>query len=141
MDAIYRFEFQVPPEAVDENRHVNNVVYVQWMQDGAIRHAKATGCHDMTQAQGFSWVARSHHIEYLSPAFAGDTIVAMTWVADMRRVRSRRRYRFLRAADSTLLAQGETDWVFIESQTGRPRAIPDEIQQLFTLLDDAHAPQ
>ncbi len=43
MDAIYRHEIVVPPEAVDGNRHVNNVVYVQWMQDAAIAHSDTVG--------------------------------------------------------------------------------------------------
>jgi acyl-CoA thioester hydrolase len=136
MEPVYRFEIHVPPEAVDENHHVNNVVYVQWMQAAAIRHAQATGCSQVTAALGSSWVARMHHIEYLSPAFAGDLVTAMTWVADMRRVRSLRRYRFVRATDSVLLAQGETDWVYVDAKTGRPRAIPEAVQKLFTLVDE-----
>ena len=42
MDPIYRFDIKVPAEVVDGNGHVNNVAYVQWMQDAAIRHAGTT---------------------------------------------------------------------------------------------------
>jgi len=136
MEAIYRIEIIVPAEAVDRNRHVNNVAYVQWMQDAAIQHSAATGCTRMTEAIGATWVARMHRIEYLSPAFAGEAITVLTWVADFRRVRSLRRYKFIRAADQKVLAQGETDWVFIDVSTGRPRGIPGGIANLFELVPD-----
>ena len=121
MEPVYRVEILVPAEAVDRNRHVNNVAYVQWMQDAAIQHSAATGCTRMTEAIGATWVARMHRIEYLSPAFAGEAITVLTWVADFRRVRSLRRYKFIRAADQRVLAQGETDWVLVDVATGRPR--------------------
>jgi acyl-CoA thioester hydrolase len=82
------------------------------------------------------WVVRSHWIEYLSPAFAGERIRVQTWVADLRKVRSLRRYQCIRVADNVVLAQGETDWVFVDAATGRPRAIPDEIRKLFTIVPD-----
>ena len=136
MEPVYRFEIIVPAEVVDRNRHVNNVAYVQWMQDAALKHSAATGCTRMTEAVGATWVARMHRIEYLSPAFAGDAITVLTWVADFRKVRSLRRYKFVRAADQKVIAQGETDWVFIDASTGRPRGIPEEIARLFELVPD-----
>ena len=136
MDPVYRVEIVVPAEAVDGNRHVNNVAYVQWMQDAAIRHSAATGCMRMTEAIGATWVARMHRIEYLSPAFAGEVITVLTWVADFRKVRSLRRYKFIRAADQEVLAQGETDWVLVDVATGRPRGIPGEMAKLFELVPD-----
>ena len=138
MEPVYRFDITVPAEAVDENRHANNVAYVQWMQAAAIQHSAAAGCTEMTRALGAAWVVRTHRIEYLNPAFAGDAVTVLTWVANFRRVRSLRRYKFIRAADQTVLAQGETDWVFVAAATGRPRAIPDEIKNAFgTAVEEA----
>jgi acyl-CoA thioester hydrolase len=77
-----------------------------------------------------------HRIEYLSPAFAGEAITILTWVADFRKVRSLRRYKFIRAADQRVLAQGETDWVLVDLATGRPRGIPAELANLFELVPD-----
>jgi acyl-CoA thioester hydrolase len=77
---------------------------------------------------------RSHWIEYLRPAFAGEGVTAMTWVADLRRVQSLRKYRFLRQADQSILAQGETEWVFVDAASGRPRAIPQPIKALFHVV-------
>jgi len=140
MQPIFRHQFTVGPEAIDTNGHVNNVVYVQWMQDVAVLHSDAVGCTDMTRETGATWVARSHKIEYLSPAFAGDKIEAQTWVANFRKVRSLRRYRFVRTSDNTVLAQGETDWVFMDAATGRPRSIPENVSGVFDLLPDDPPP-
>jgi acyl-CoA thioester hydrolase len=136
MEPVYHFEIIVPAEAVDGNRHVNNVAYVQWMQDAALAHSAATGCTRMTEALGATWVARMHRIEYLSPGFAGEAITVLTWVADFRKVRSLRRYKIIRAADQKVLAEGETDWVLIDAATGRPRGIPTELAKLFVLVPD-----
>jgi acyl-CoA thioester hydrolase len=116
-NSIYRHEFTVSQDAMDMNGHVNNVIYVQWMQDVAILHCDATGGTEATHAAGATWVARSHRIEYLKPAFSNETVMALPWVVEFRRVRSLRRYRFLRKSDDTLLARGETDWVFVDTET------------------------
>ena len=96
MQRVYRFEFTVPETAIDRNGHVNNVEYVQWMQDVAILHSDANGCTAATAEIGATWVVRSHRVEYLQPARAGDRVTAFTWVAGMRKVRSLRKYRFVR---------------------------------------------
>ncbi len=136
MEPVYRYSIVVPAEVVDRNRHANNVAYVQWMQEAAMQHSGATGCTRMTEDLGATWVARMHRIEYLSPAFAGDSISVLTWIADFRKVRSLRRYRFVRTADQKLLAEGETDWVLVNASTGRPRAIPLELVNLFEVVPD-----
>ena len=133
-DGVYRNEFTVPEDVIDRQGHVNNVAYVQWMQDIAVQHFMTTGGVDAMHEVGGMWVARSHHIEYLTPAFAGDRVEATTWVASLRRVRSLRRYQFKRLSDGKTLARGETDWVFVNAETGRPSSIPEAIKQAFTLV-------
>ena len=140
MDPVYRLEIQVSDEVVDGNGHVNNVTYVQWMQEAAMRHSEAAGCTPMTLELGATWVVRTHHIEYFRPAFAGDAIVVLTWVADFRKVRSLRKYKFLRAGDLAVLAQAETDWVFLDAKSGRARAIPDAIKNAFQIIPSGQEP-
>ena len=89
---------------------------------------------------GGTWVVHSHKIEYLSPAFAGEDLVALTWVVNFRRVRSIRRHKFFRKSDNMLLAKGETEWVFVDVESGRPRMIPDEVMQLFSLVAEDDEP-
>ncbi|MCW9050028.1 MAG: acyl-CoA thioesterase, partial [Deltaproteobacteria bacterium] len=75
MPKIYSHRFTIPTEANDENGHVNNVAYVQWMQDVATMHSDAQGCtRELYLSLNSSWIVRSHQIEYLRPAFAGDEI-------------------------------------------------------------------
>jgi acyl-CoA thioester hydrolase len=140
MSQVYCHEFTVPDDAADENGHVNNVVYVQWMQDVAVLHSDATGGTRAMRAVGGTWVVRSHKVEYLRPAFAGDRIQALTWVVNFRRVRSLRQYKFVRPVDNTIVAKGETDWVFVDAQTGRPRTIPDDVTGAFHLVPENQQP-
>ena len=135
-DPIYPYEFVILESAVDENGHVNNVNYVQWMQDAAVRHYEAMGGRQITINLGATWVVRSHTVEYLRPAFAGERIKVLTWVVNIRRVRSLRRYKFIRVTDEQILVRGETDWVFVDANNGSPRAVPSEVANLFTLVPD-----
>ncbi len=131
ISGVFHHRFAVPPDAIDENGHVNNVVYVQWMQDVAILHSQAVGGTAAVRALGCTWVARSHKVEYLSPAYAGDCIEAATWVVSLQRVRSLRQYRFVRVSDAKLLARGETEWVLLNAKDGRPCAIPENVKACF----------
>ncbi|MCX8092089.1 MAG: acyl-CoA thioesterase [Verrucomicrobiae bacterium] len=134
--AVYCEEFDVPQEAIDGNGHVNNVAFVQWMQDVATRHFAAAGGVPLMRQAGATWVARSHRIDYLAPAFAGDRLQVRTWVADFGRARSLRRYEFRRARDGVLLVRAETDWVFVRASDGRPCAIPDALKAAFVPVPD-----
>lgn len=138
-EEVFRHRFFVPPEAEDANGHVNNVLYVQWMQDVAIRHSDSVGGDEAIRAVGATWVVRAHQIEYLSPAFAGDLIEASTWVSSIERVRSIRQYRFRRERDARLLARGVTEWVFVSALTGRPVAIPEGVRKCFALPTGSEA--
>ena len=132
MSSIYSKTFIIPASAIGENGHVNNVAYVQWMQDIAIEHYSAIGGTNPMQLAGATWVVREHRIEYLLPAFANEEIEIKTWVENIRRVRSLRKYEFIRKSDGKILVKGETDWVFVDAITGRPLAIPVEVSQVFT---------
>jgi acyl-CoA thioester hydrolase len=98
------------------------------MQDAAIAHARESGCTKASQAVGATWVVRMHQIEYLAPLFAGDKVTVFTWPANFQRVRSVRKYKFVRANDGAVIARAETDWVFVNAKTGRPQSIPEEVR-------------
>lgn len=131
MPETHTYTIHVGASAIDANGHVNNVEFVRWMQEAAVSHADARGCTAATKEAGAMWVVRSHQIEYSRPAFAGDQIDVRTWVADFRRAFSLRKYEFIRASDKTVLAKGETDWVFVDAKTGRPKSIPEPIIAMF----------
>lgn len=128
---IFRYRQVVSEESIDVNGHVNNVAYVQWMQDVAVAHSRDRIEPGTTQRLGCTWVAREHRIEYLRPSFLGDELEIHTWLDNIRRVRCRRVYEFFRPSDEQLLAKGETDWVFMNIESGRPVSIPKEISSAF----------
>lgn len=130
---IYTRSFTIPIDAIDENGHVNNVAYVQWMQEIAVEHYASMGGIQPMREAGAIWVVREHRIEYFLPAFAGEEIEIKTWVENVRRVRSLRKYEFVRKSDGKVLVRGETDWVFVDARTGMPRAIPEKVTQVFGL--------
>jgi len=136
VNSVYSFEIEAKESDVDRNGHVNNVVYIQWMQDAAIAHARASGCTAASQAVGATWVVRTHQIEYLAPAFAGDKITLLTWPSNFQRVRSLRKYKFVRAKNQAVIARAETDWVFVNATTGRPQSIPDEVKNTLPVVNE-----
>ncbi len=137
---IFPYTITVGKEVLDGNKHVNNVAYVQWMQDAAVSHSRSSGCTQATKEIGAIWVARSHWIKYRRPAFEGDVLTVYTWVSTIQKVTSKRKYKFIRMKDKALIAEGETDWAFVDAQSGKPRAIPQEISDAFTVLPENHEP-
>jgi acyl-CoA thioester hydrolase len=135
ISSVYSKSFVIHPSAIDENGHVNNVAYVQWMQEIAVEHYASIGGVE-AQGQHATWFVREHRIEYLLPAFAGEEIEIRTWVENMRRVRSLRKYEFIRKADGNVLVRGETDWVFVDTKTGRPLPIPEEVSNVFSISQE-----
>ena len=137
MPRIFVHEFTVPDASIDVNHHVHHLEYLRWMQDVAIAHSAARGWpHERYRAAGIAWVVRSHSIEYLRPAFAGDALSLLTWVADLRSRSSLRCYLVWRASDRQVLARGETRWVLVEGDSGRARAIPEELRSSFEVVSD-----
>ena len=130
ISSTYSKTLIIPSSAIDENGHVNNVVYVQWMQDIAVEHYASIGGIE-AQGPDSTWVIRKHSVEYFLPAFAGEEIEVRTWVENLRKVRSLRMYEFVRKSDGKVLVKGETDWVFMDTKTGRLKAIPFEVEKIF----------
>ncbi|HUN54162.1 MAG TPA: acyl-CoA thioesterase [Smithella sp.] len=134
MPQIFQYKLTVPEDAVDVNGHVNNLEYLRWMQLASVLHSDSQGCTKATTDIGATWVVRTHHVEYLRPAFAREHLIVLTWVSDFRRVQSLRKYKIIRIEDNAVLVRGETDWVFVDAKTGRLRSIPQNVINSFTVL-------
>ncbi|HEX5169973.1 MAG TPA: thioesterase family protein [Cyclobacteriaceae bacterium] len=126
---IYHHTITVQPGDLDELNHVNNVVYLQWVQDAASAHWNAFA----TQAikEKFFWVVLRHEINYKTPALLGDEIIAKTWVQDYQGAKSTRIVQLFRARDNLLLAEAKTLWCLMSRQTGRPTRIGEDIKEVF----------
>ncbi len=136
MTECFEYQHTVMADEIDEQGHANNVAFVTWMQAAAIAHTKVLGLSSEKYKQlGAGWVVRSHTIDYLQPAFAGDKLIVRTWVAAMKKVSSIRRYQIIRQFDRQLLAKAETNWAFVDYKTGKPMRIPAEISSLYKVTD------
>jgi acyl-CoA thioester hydrolase len=135
MPEIFEFHHTVADSEIDSLGHANNVAYVDWMQLAAAAHSSAQGWPGPRYREiGKGWVVRSHHIEYLQPAYAGDRIVVRTWVATLKKATSLRRYRILLVPDEAVLATAETLWAFIDYATRLPQRIPTEVAESFPIV-------
>ncbi|MFP4108798.1 MAG: acyl-CoA thioesterase [Desulfonatronovibrio sp.] len=126
----YEIQIKVMHSDIDELGHVNNIVYLRWVQDAAVAHwqALASAGH---QAQIF-WVVLRHEIDYLAPAREGDEIIAATWVGQAKRLSFHRNTEIMRRNDRKLLARAKTFWCPINANTGKPQRVSQEIRDLFS---------
>lgn len=134
---IYTQQITVGQDDIDMQRRVSNLCYVAWMQDVAVAHSAVCGWPmERYESIGQGWVVRQHTITYKRPAFLGDVITAATWIASYASRRSLRRYVFWNAKEKALLAEAETQWVFIDMASGKPVSVPGELQESFPIVDD-----
>jgi acyl-CoA thioester hydrolase len=126
------FELSVTaqPADIDGQNHVNNTVYVRWIQQVATAHWEALAPADARDAVG--WVVLRHEIDYKLPAGLGDEIVLRTWVGKATRITFERFTEMRRARDSELLAQARTIWVPINPGTGKPTRVSPEVRARFS---------
>lgn len=121
-------DFRIRHYECDAFGHLNNANYVRYMQETAFDASAAAGFdHAKYDQLGHHWLIRETDIEYLKPVGYGDTLTVKTWVIDFHRVRSRRAYEFYLVGTEELIAKAETDWVYLNSSSGKPATIPDEI--------------
>lgn len=121
---------EITPADIDELGHVNNVVYLRWVQDAATAHWRAAATP--AQQAAIAWVALRHEIDYKHPAMPGEAIVASTWVGTAESVRFERFVEILRANDRKLLAQARTLWCPISRATGRVTRVGDDVRRVFS---------
>jgi acyl-CoA thioester hydrolase len=119
----------VQPRDIDQQNHVNNTVYVRWIQEVATAHWNATA-----PAPGaIGWVVLRHEIDYKASACLGDQIVLRTWVGKATRLTFERFVEVFRESDRKLLAAARTLWVPINPQTGKPMRVPAVVRSRFSI--------
>ena len=128
----FTYTFKVAQEDIDFNGHVSNITYLSWMIDAATRHSTSVGFgYEECLKFGGTWVAKSHNIEYKKPSFENDELQMETWVEEIGKIMSIRRYILTRPTDNTLICEGKTEWVFVDAKKMRPMKIPQEIVEGF----------
>ncbi len=127
----YISKIAVNQSHIDRHNHVNNIVYIGWMQDIATEHSEASGCTDYVYAQHKAWIIREHNIRYFAPAILGDEVIITTYPAFFEKFKSRRIYEMHRASDNKKLVEAWTDWVLFDTVKNRPTIIDDKIKSFF----------
>ena len=125
----FEIDVHIRPEDVEAMDHVNNIVYVRWVQEVALAHWFAVAPADAQAAM--TWVVLRHEIDYLRPARPGDTVRARTWIGAGESLRYERHTAIVRG-DGTLLARGRTLWCPVDLATGRPKRVPAEVRAAFS---------
>ena len=132
MPLIHRRTFRVRHSDCDAYGYVRYADYLNYMQAAAFDASAAAGYdQDCYEAIGYLWLVRETNVEYLRPLRYGDSVQVKTWVADFRRVRSRRAYELAVVGSGELAARASTDWVFLDRASGRPVTIPPEMITAF----------
>ena len=116
---------------IDEQNHVNNTVYLRWVQEVATAHWQAIASSDAQE--GIGWVVLRHEIDYKAPACLGDEVVLRTWVGKATRLTFERFTEILRSSDRQLLSKARTLWCPINAQSGRPVRVPVDVREQFSI--------
>lgn len=106
MDLVFTHTISVTAADIDEMNHVNNVVYLRWVQDAAAAHWDALATEEMKHK--YAWVVLRHEIDYKSPAKLGDPVSAQTWVSSREGVRSVRHVKIMHAKTGVVFAEAVT---------------------------------
>jgi len=125
---VFVVPLTVADNDIDENGHVNNVVYVRWLQDVGTAHWQAR--FDADTRGRWSWVASRHEVDYFRALPPGSRPVARTWVGDPQGARFN---RYVRIEDESgrLCAQGVSEWVLVDAASMRPSRITAEMVGVF----------
>jgi acyl-CoA thioester hydrolase len=127
----FEIRIAVSPSDIDELGHVNNTVYLRWVQDAAVAHWKSAATEE--QQKNILWVVRRHEIEYKQAAHLGDDIIAETWVGGASELVFERHTEILHSPDRKLLAKARTLWIPINGISGRPMRVDADVRNRFSV--------
>jgi acyl-CoA thioester hydrolase len=149
--------FRVRFNECDPLGHLNNAVYLTYMEQTAIDHSATLGwsSENLRRETGAVFVARKHEIEYLQPAMEGEILQVRTWPGEMSGARGNRHYEIGRiTGDPTglvdrllapeeivplprweLIVRARTEWAFMNVTTGRPTRIPPIVVRDFLFAE------
>ena len=126
---VFEMTLTAGSKHIDELGHVNNAVWVQWIQQVAVAHWDFAASESHRNA--YYWVVVRHEIDYLRAAHEGDRIIARTWVEQAPKgARSTRLVEFT-GADGKICVRAKTQWAIIDKALSRPIRVPREVMAPF----------
>ena len=141
MGHVYTARVRVSHHELDAFGRVYPAAYLRHLAAVAVDASTAAGFDGRWYAtNGVHWLVRRTTFALHAPASAGTELEVRTWVEDFRRVRSQRRYD-VRKADGTRVLDAVTDWVLVESASGKLRRVPAEMEERFGVAAEPVAPR
>ena len=125
MNPVFTREIVATESDTDELGHVNNAVWVQWIQDVAVAHWHSLA--DPAHHAAFIWVVVRHEIDYLRAVLPGETVTARTWVGEAPKGARFDRHMEFMGEDGKLRVRARTHWAIIDKASGRPIRVPPEV--------------
>lgn len=125
----YSKNIRVAAEDLDDLQHVNNVRYLEWVQEISREHWGQLSRPQWNER--YIWVVRSHAITYHRPATLGETLRVTTYVPEARGPVSRRKVEMVLEDSGKKIAESLTEWVLLDATSGKPTRIPEEIRKVF----------
>ena len=122
---VFEMTLTALPEHIDELGHVNNAVWVQWIQQVAVAHWYSVA--DPAHNDAYFWVVVRHEIDYLRAAVEGDVVTGRTWVGEAPKGARFNRHMEFVGADGKVLVRANTQWAIIDKALGRPIRVPQEV--------------
>jgi len=120
---------QVVEADIDLMGHVNNIVYLRWVQEVATAHWNAAATEQ--QKSDYAWVVLRHEIDYKRPALLGEALEARTYVGEASGAKFERHVEIWRTHDNQLLAKARSVWAALDAQTLRPRRVETALRERF----------
>jgi len=117
------------PEDIDILGHVNNAVWVKWIQDVAVAHWHAIAAPEHHDA--YIWVVTRHEIDYRGSVLDGETVTAETWVPEPPKGARFNRYMKFTGADGKVRVEAKTTWAILDRATARLVRVPPEVAAPF----------
>ncbi len=122
----FSIEIVALPADIDELNHVNNVVFVRWVQDVAAAHWMANSTDELRAC--YSWMLLRHEIDYLGQAFLGDRLIGTTWVDEAKGATFERFVELKK--DGKVITKSRTVWALLDAKTLKPRRIDQAMNTL-----------
>ena len=122
----FSFNIIVSKTDLDALNHVNNVTYLQWVQNVAEKHWSLIG--NIDSENKYVWVVIRHEIDYFLPAILNDEIRLTTYIGDSYGVKSERFVEIKK--EEKLLAKAKTIWCLLDQKTMKPVKVPAEIMAI-----------
>lgn len=125
----FTYKIKVESRHIDTLLHVNNVVYLQWVNDISEKHWNKLAINGLKEK--YFWVVLRHELDYLNEAVLGDELTLYTWIGESKGVKSVRHVEISKG--ETLLLKAASTWCLIDAKTLRPTRIKNDILDVLNI--------